>query len=76
VYDVFPTLLYLLDLPVPRGLPGRVLSEALSPALRRERALQFIDPLGERDAGDPTPIQSGADESYLEQLRALGYMVD
>jgi predicted AlkP superfamily phosphohydrolase/phosphomutase len=29
LYDLFPTLLYLCGLPVPEGIPGRVILEAL-----------------------------------------------
>jgi predicted AlkP superfamily phosphohydrolase/phosphomutase len=76
VYDVLPTLLYLLDLPVPDDMPGRVLSEAIGDELRANRKLAYSAPLGSRDSGDPTPIPTGDDEAYLEQLRALGYVVD
>jgi len=40
--DVAPTLLYLLGLPVPRDMEGRVLTEILEPAFAREHPVTFI----------------------------------
>jgi len=42
VLDVAPTLLYLLGLPVPRDMEGRVLTEMLDPAFAREHPVTFI----------------------------------
>jgi arylsulfatase A-like enzyme len=75
VYDIFPTVLHLLGLPVPDGLPGRVLAEALN-AAKREAPIQRIVNFGERPEGDTAPIQTSADDDYREKLKALGYIVD
>ena len=42
VLDVAPTLLYLLGLPVPRDMPGRVLTEMLDPVFARDHPVTFI----------------------------------
>jgi hypothetical protein len=42
VLDVAPTLLYLLGLPVPRDMEGRVLTEMLEPDFAREHPVTFI----------------------------------
>jgi len=42
VLDVAPTLLYLLGLPVPRDMEGRVLTEMLDPDFAREHPVTFI----------------------------------
>lgn len=76
VYDVFPTLLYLAGIPVPEGLPGRVLSESVAPGARRKRLLWISEALDVRRTSNPEPIPTGSDDAYLDQLRALGYVVD
>ncbi len=76
VYDVFPTILYLLGLPVAENLPGRVLTEALSDDTRRTRPLRRIARYGPRPDGDIRPIASRQDHEYLDRLRELGYVVD
>ncbi len=42
LFDVGPTALYLLGLPVGRDMDGRVLTEAFSDELRRGRPVAFI----------------------------------
>ena len=42
VMDVAPTLLYLLGLPVPRDMEGRVLTEMLEPDFARDHPVTFI----------------------------------
>jgi hypothetical protein len=42
VADVAPTLLYLLGLPVPRDMEGRVLTEVLEPDFARDHPVTFI----------------------------------
>jgi hypothetical protein len=42
VLDVAPTLLYLLGLPVPRDMQGRVLTEMLDPDFASEHPVTFI----------------------------------
>jgi len=42
VLDVAPTLLYLMGLPVPRDMDGRVLTEILDERFARENPLTFI----------------------------------
>jgi hypothetical protein len=74
IYDVFPTLLYLLDLPQPEGLPGRALAEAVRP--ERRAAVRVVETYGPRPEIAREPIPTGDDEEYLEGLRALGYVVD
>ena len=42
VTDLAPTLLYLLGLPVPRDMDGRVLTEMLEPGFARDHPVTFI----------------------------------
>jgi Type I phosphodiesterase / nucleotide pyrophosphatase len=73
LFDVGPTALYLLGLPVGRDMDGRVLTEALSGELRRDRAVAFIE---SHDDGSRTGADrvSPVDEEVLDELRSLGYV--
>jgi hypothetical protein len=76
VYDVMPTLLYLLGLPVSEQLPGRILVEAIRETTLKEWPVTRVASFGEKRVGDTRPIPSGADDEYIEQLRALGYVIE
>jgi hypothetical protein len=74
VYDVTPTLLHLLGLPVGADMAGRVLTEALEPAL----AAAPVRTLASYDAFGPSRFDASAapdlSAEELERLRALGYL--
>ena len=76
IYDVFPTILYLMGLPVAADLPGRILFEALRPSRDLLPAVRVVDAYPAREAKDHTPLRTDRDEGYLERLKALGYVVD
>jgi predicted AlkP superfamily phosphohydrolase/phosphomutase len=71
LFDVAPTLLAALDVPVGRDMPGRVLGELF----RRPPAVRWVDT---HDRGGPrpaqAPIESPDREEIRERLRALGYL--
>lgn len=80
VYDLFPTILHLLGLPVPETAAGRVLEDALEPGYRAaapvarvgsyEALLPAFLPVGERDREG----EARRREQEIEKLRALGYV--
>jgi predicted AlkP superfamily phosphohydrolase/phosphomutase len=77
VADVLPTLLGLADLPIPPGLDGRPLIEALSPELAGR--LRFEPPDRPADGQAASPAQlldlDPAERTQLEErLRNLGYL--
>ncbi len=71
ITDLAPTILHILDVPVPSDMDGRVLVEALAPDLRARAARTA-------QAADYTPqqVDFSADEQaeVEERLRALGYL--
>jgi hypothetical protein len=75
VYDVTPTVLYLLGLPVGADMAGDVLRQALEPAIADApaRTLQSYDAFGPSrlDEAGAGPDLTGEE---LERLRALGYL--
>jgi tetratricopeptide (TPR) repeat protein len=80
LFDIAPTLLYLLGFPASEEMPGRVLVEAIDPAFVAAHPVRTI-PSYER-IGAPratTVVASGqdareAEEELLAGLRALGYI--
>jgi predicted AlkP superfamily phosphohydrolase/phosphomutase len=73
VFDICPTVLYLLGLPVGRDMDGRVLVESIDSKLLGARPVSWIrsHDTGRRGSGArPSPI----DQEILEELRALGYV--
>ncbi len=73
VFDVTPTLLYLMGLPVGKDMDGRVLTEAFSPQLLAKRSVEWV---ASHDTGQRggKPLPSDIDEDILQELRTLGYV--
>jgi hypothetical protein len=74
ILDLAPTILYLLGVPVPDDMDGRVLVEAL----RKQRLrAQPIESLPAEDVTTKEPdrdLTEQEEEEIKDRLRALGYM--
>lgn len=73
VYDVTPTLLYYLGLPVADDMDGRVVSGLFTPtfAARPQASVpSYDDPAAAPEGHVPSPF----DDKALEHLRSLGYI--
>ncbi len=78
LFDVAPTTLYAMGLPIPPELEGRVLKEAFTVQHLRKRPVRYerghetglrvVDSPGRDDADEEM------DEQIYERLKALGYM--
>ncbi|HEY9420912.1 MAG TPA: alkaline phosphatase family protein, partial [Thermoanaerobaculia bacterium] len=77
IYDLYPTVLYLLGLPVPRDTHGKILLEALDPAFVRAHPVRSVPSyagLG-LSPGIPGATRDGEmNEAEIEKLKALGYI--
>ena len=73
VFDVCPTALYLLGLPVGEDMDGRVLVKAISPQLLAERPVKWT-PTHDAGTRGGKPRRSPIDEEILEELQTLGYV--
>jgi predicted AlkP superfamily phosphohydrolase/phosphomutase len=73
LFDITPTVLYLMGIPSGRDMDGRVLTEALRPSLLARRPIQFVatHDTGRRELG---ARESPVDEKVLQELRSLGYI--
>jgi len=77
IYDIYPTVLYLLGLPVPKDAEGKVLLDALDPAFVQAHPVRTVPSY--RGLGlSPGLTQGRRDESMnereIEKLRSLGYI--
>ncbi len=76
VYDITPTVLYLLGLPVATDMTGKVLVSAINEDLLSKKPVRYVDtyeknkrPLSQK------PIRSPEDEKIIkERMRSLGYI--
>jgi hypothetical protein len=73
LFDVGPTALYLLGLPVGRDMDGRVLTEAISGELLSRRPVAWI-PSHDEGTRAGSDRESPVDEEVLRELRSLGYV--
>jgi len=79
LYDIAPTVLYLLGLPVPDDMQGHLLETAVAPAFLQEHpavhvpSYEGIDPK-EQESAQGEVLAGAADEEMVERLRSLGYV--
>ncbi len=80
IFDVAPTLLYSLGLPVPCDFEGQVVQELFEPSYVRENPPQVgpatLPPHAAQaqDAAGDGQMDAEAEEQILNRLRALGYV--
>ncbi len=75
IYDIAPTVLYLLGLPSGRDMDGGVLTEIMEPSLIRQHPIAYVSSYRTSSwISDKKPIASGVDEELKERLKALGYI--
>ncbi len=76
VYDITPTILYMLDLPVATDMPGKVLTSVIDSRLLKKKTIRYIDTYENRKTEKPQkPIRSPEDEIIIkEKMRSLGYI--
>jgi len=73
IIDVYPTLLYLFDEPIPEDVDGKVLQDAVDEALLESRQIRTCE-ADEGGGGEGEQVYSDAeDEMVKERLKALGY---
>jgi len=76
VFDIAPTLLYLLDIPVGRDMRlGRVMKNVVTPEQIRKRPVEFVETHDEgfRPA-TPSLSSEEADREFVKRFEALGYL--
>jgi predicted AlkP superfamily phosphohydrolase/phosphomutase len=77
LFDLTPTILALMGMPVPEDLPGRVLTEIIDPEFLERFPVESVptyERLIDRDALRGATGDLESDESTMEMLRSLGYI--
>ena len=76
IYDIAPTILYFMDLPIGKDMNGKILIEAIENSYLRAHPVKYIDSYEENKIEPPEkPIRSPKDEEKIKQLmRSLGYI--
>lgn len=74
IHDLAPTILYLMGLPIPVEMDGRVLTDILTPEFRHQHVLSYTESNTSSPHDDELSSYNEEDEAELmERLRALGY---
>jgi len=72
ILDLFPTILYLMGIPVPKDTDGKVLDQIFHDAFLRENR---FEPTDRADGGKGEALQGIEEqEEIIERLRELGYL--
>jgi predicted AlkP superfamily phosphohydrolase/phosphomutase len=76
IYDITPTILYLMGLPVAKDMKGKVLVEAIEDKYLKRYPIRYIDTYEKEKIEKPSrPIRSPEDEAKIkEMMRSLGYI--
>ena len=76
ITDVAPTMLYLLQVPIPKEMDGRVIVEAFTPEFLGKNDIEFSEgsysEKGERQEGSPYSAEE--EHALKESLKGLGYL--
>lgn|GEM_PF-3446377 len=73
VYDIVPTVLYLLGLPVPEDMPGEVLEDAILGAFMDRNPIRTVKSY-ETSELEELERPPEVDDELLQKLKALGYI--
>jgi predicted AlkP superfamily phosphohydrolase/phosphomutase len=73
--DIAPTLLYLLDEPIPENMDGKILGDPISPEYIQAHSMDARWARADRASSRAEADSAGAINQYIEeQLRAIGYV--
>jgi predicted AlkP superfamily phosphohydrolase/phosphomutase len=76
VYDIAPTILYLLDLPVAEDMPGNILQSVFNLGLLKKKPLKYVNTyenLTVKVAREPIGLPE-EDKIIKDRMRSLGYL--
>jgi predicted AlkP superfamily phosphohydrolase/phosphomutase len=74
IFDVFPTILALMGLPVPVDAKGRVLTEIIEPAFLAKHPVKHIRSYEGLIKRTKPSVSKDIEPENLDMLRALGYI--
>ena len=71
--DLAPTILHILDTPIPRAMDGRVLTEALAPEFA-QKPIRYEDDDRDIRGGPDIDLSEEDEEAIRARLQGLGYV--
>jgi len=71
--DIAPTILYLMDVPIPSDMDGRVLSEVIDSQYRARHPVQYLENVLDM-AGRQSGYEMSEEKQVLDRLSDLGYI--
>jgi predicted AlkP superfamily phosphohydrolase/phosphomutase len=74
IFDITPTILTLMGMPVAIDMDGRSLVEVLEESFLEEHPVRYVNTYETGEKRIPAAVSSSVDEEIKERLRALGYM--
>lgn len=76
VYDIFPTILYYIGLPVPQDITGNFLSESVEKIYLKINPIKYIDTYETgKNERSKKPIRNLLNEEKIkDKMRSLGYI--
>lgn len=75
--DLAPTILHLLETPIPQAMDGRVLTEILDPAWAARPVCyeaETSEAMGDLNAAGASELTAGEEEEIRARLQGLGYV--
>ena len=73
IYDIVPTILYCLGLPIPKDIDGRVLTEVMNPEFVVKNKIRF-ETSTEYNPSQKNKLTKEEEEELERQLKNLGYL--
>jgi predicted AlkP superfamily phosphohydrolase/phosphomutase len=74
IYDIAPTVLHTMDLPVPSDMDGRVLEAAFVDGYMEAFPLRTMQPSTSDDLGAEIGYTKEGEKEIMERLQGLGYL--
>ncbi|MFH1675471.1 MAG: alkaline phosphatase family protein [bacterium] len=74
IWDIAPTVLALMELPLANDMPGTPIIEAFDPRLTKDFKPEFVVSYDINYKQGEVPERVIVDQEYIERLRSLGYV--
>lgn len=74
IIDIMPTILFLIGVPIPRGLDGRILSEIFREGSDPKRRTPVYKELVVREKSEDYRMSQEDEMEIMERLRRMGYI--
>jgi predicted AlkP superfamily phosphohydrolase/phosphomutase len=74
IYDLAPTILYLMGQPVPTEMDGQVLLDLFTPDFRQAQAVRYVESAQSPEESDDSAYSEQEMAEMRDMLHALGYV--